>query len=66
MKVSSFWTKNRPLPRVEAAVRSTLQVMELDNIEEITGITFVSNPWVVLENILPYCGESELIAESAG
>lgn len=59
MKVSSFWTKNRPLPRAEAAVKSTLQVMELDNIEEITGITFVYNPWVVLENILPYCGDAE-------
>ena len=59
MKVSAFWTENRPLPRAEAAVRSTLQVMELDNIEEITGITFVYNPWVVLANILPYCGDAE-------
>lgn len=59
MKVSTFWTKSRPLPRAEAAVKSTLQIMELDNIEEVAGITYVYNPWVVLENILPYCGDAE-------
>ena len=59
MKVSSFWNSSRPMPKAEQAVRSTLEVMEMNNIEEIEGIVFVYNPWVVLSNILPYCGDAE-------
>ena len=59
MKVSAFWSSSRPFPKAAAAVKSTLEIMRLDKIEDVTGITFVYNPWVVLHNVLSYAGAEE-------
>ena len=55
MKVSSFFNSSKPFPRPEAAIRSAMSIIEAEPSDDIEAVVFVYNPWVAVENILPYC-----------
>lgn len=52
MKISSLFGSTYKFPNPEVAMESVMQIISLETSEEITGITFVYNPWVCIYNLL--------------